>query len=325
MYGKIFSQIYDGSLYGRWEALVTFQQMIVLAGSDGILDMTQEALAARTSIPLDIIERGIAHLEEDDPRSRTPDEDGRRIVRLDFRRDWGWQITNHAHYRAMRTAEERREYFREHKRKSRAAAVDGLSTSVHKSPQSPPIAVRSKQEAEAELLDNDNNGANPSKSGNVEKSPPIVEKFAAEDREVIEAVRRSVRIPAAFDGAVRGLIEGSGGPAFPAAVVGRAIAEMAAAGVPFRPASLRAFCRRLVDDAASEAADGAAGAGNGARRGGKGVPAASDQWGRVVARLAAKDAAEAAERAARRARGEAEEAVPDYSEFEVDANAEGGR
>ena len=132
---------------------------------------------------------------------------------------------------------------------------------------------------------------------------------------MIDAVRRSVRIPAAFDGAVRGLIEGSGGPAFPVAIVGRAIAEMAAAGVPFRPASLRAFCRRLVDDAAAEATDGAE---NGARRGGKGVPAASDQWGRVVARLAAKDAAEAAERAARRERGEPEIPDPDFSEFETE-------
>lgn len=150
MYGKIFASMFKGSLYGQWEAIVTFTCMIVLADQHGEVDMTPGALAAQTSIPLDIIKRGIAALEQPDPKSRTPDEDGRRIVRVSETRDWGWVITNHAHYRAMRSAEERREYFKQHKRKTRAqqkAESDAILST--EGPQCPPIAVSSKQNAKS--------------------------------------------------------------------------------------------------------------------------------------------------------------------------------
>jgi hypothetical protein len=151
MYGKIFSSMFKGSLYGSWEAIVTFTVMIVLADKEGEVDMTPQALAASTSIPLDIIQRGIALLEAPDTQSRTPDEDGRRIVRVSDSRDWGWRITNYAHYRAIRTAEERREYFKQHKRKKRAAKRKSPPVSTT-SPQSPPIAVGSIAEADAKVF-----------------------------------------------------------------------------------------------------------------------------------------------------------------------------
>jgi hypothetical protein len=115
MYGKVFASMYDGSLRTKspWEALVTFQQMIVLANKHGELDMTADALSFRTGIPLEIIKTGIAALEQPDPDSRTPGEDGRRIVLLDPEgRNWGWRIVNYPIYRDMRNAEERREYMR---------------------------------------------------------------------------------------------------------------------------------------------------------------------------------------------------------------------
>lgn len=121
MYAKIFSSIYDGTLgtAGPWEALITFMQMLVLSDRFGVVDMTPEAISRRTTIPLDIIKRGIEALEQPDEHSRRSDLDGRRITRLDEHRDWGWQIVNHAHYRAMRSTEERREYQRLYKREAR--------------------------------------------------------------------------------------------------------------------------------------------------------------------------------------------------------------
>ena len=129
MYGKIFASMYDGTLAtrGPWQALVTFQQMIVLAEADGTLDMTAEALSRRTTIPLDIITTGIAALERPDEQSRSDAEDGRRIVRLDPERPWGWRIVNHRHYRAIRTAEERREYMREYQRRKRKLVNHSLT------------------------------------------------------------------------------------------------------------------------------------------------------------------------------------------------------
>lgn len=123
MFAKLFSSMYDGTLAtkGPWEAVVTFQQLLILADRCGVVDMTAEAIARRTTIPLGIIEKGIKALESPDPDSRRPDEDGRRIVRLADHRAWGWQIVNFEHYRAIRNADERREYQRNLMRERRAA------------------------------------------------------------------------------------------------------------------------------------------------------------------------------------------------------------
>ena len=120
MYGKLFESIYDGTLVEDWRALVTFQQMIILCDQDGILDMTPSAISRRTGIPLEIIKDGVKILESNDDHSRTPDEKGRRIVRLDDHREWGWRIVNHKHYRDLRTANDKRTYMRNYMRKQRA-------------------------------------------------------------------------------------------------------------------------------------------------------------------------------------------------------------
>ena len=136
MYGKIFAQMYEGTLGSRgpWEALVTFQQLIVLANRHGEVDMTADAISRRTTIPLDIIEKGLVALSQPDPDSRTPDEDGKRIVLLDARRAWGWRLVNYDKYRKIRNEEERREYQRKwvaDKRKAgRPIVVDAMSTPV---------------------------------------------------------------------------------------------------------------------------------------------------------------------------------------------------
>lgn len=114
MYAKVFAQIYDGTLCtkGPWQALVTFQQLLVLADQDGNVDMTASAISRRTTIPLDIISLGIEELLKADPESRTPTEDGKRILPLCEGRTWGWTIVNYKHYRALKREEERREYHR---------------------------------------------------------------------------------------------------------------------------------------------------------------------------------------------------------------------
>jgi len=119
MYGKLFESIYDGTLVEDWEALITFQQMIILCDSDGVLDMTASAIARRTGIPIKHIKHGISVLESPDPESRSPNSKGKRIIRLNDHREWGWTIVNHKHYRDLRTADDRREYMRKYMRDKR--------------------------------------------------------------------------------------------------------------------------------------------------------------------------------------------------------------
>lgn len=109
MYGKIFDSIYEGTLYGHWQAIVTLQQMIVLCDSQGVVDMTPQAMSARTSIPLEIITEGLKILAEPDPYSRTPGEDGKRIILLDAHRPWGWIIVNHRKYQQLKSRKDKLE------------------------------------------------------------------------------------------------------------------------------------------------------------------------------------------------------------------------
>ena len=130
MYTKVFRSIYDGTLADNWQAMVTFQQMLILADSQGVVDMTPSAMARITGIPLEILAAGISVLEAPDAGSRTPEMEGRRIARLDAHRDWGWFLVNFAKYRAMQTREEKNEADRERMRSKRAAERSNVSQGV---------------------------------------------------------------------------------------------------------------------------------------------------------------------------------------------------
>ena len=120
MYGKVFESMYDGTLSADWKAMVTFQQFIVLADSQGVVDYTPPALSRRTGIPLDILEHGIEKLQQPDKYSRSPEMDGQRIELIDDHRPWGWHIVNYEHYKRLASREDKREKDRkrmENKRK----------------------------------------------------------------------------------------------------------------------------------------------------------------------------------------------------------------
>lgn len=121
MFAKVFSQIFDSSISVNYQTRHVFMDMLVLADSDGVVDMTLDAIARRTNVPLETVTAAISDLSEADKDSRTPDEDGRRIIPIDQRRSWGWQIVNYAHYRSIRDEEARREYWRDYKRSEREA------------------------------------------------------------------------------------------------------------------------------------------------------------------------------------------------------------
>jgi len=130
MFAKIFEQIYDSSIADDWQTRVVFQDLLILADSDGVVDKTHESIAARTRIPIALIKKAIDKLEQPDPRSRTPEEEGRRIIRIDPHRDWGWQIVNYKLYRDMRKQFDRKAYMRRYMRGKREAENSLDKTSV---------------------------------------------------------------------------------------------------------------------------------------------------------------------------------------------------
>lgn len=121
MFAKIFAQIFDSSIANDCRARHVFMDLLVLADSDGVVDMTLDALARRTNVPIDEVRQAIVQLSAPDAGTRTQEEEGRRIMPIDEHRDWGWQVVNYQHYREIRDEESRREYFRQYRKKEREA------------------------------------------------------------------------------------------------------------------------------------------------------------------------------------------------------------
>ena len=102
---------------------VTFKVWIALlaaAGADGMARVAPTYLAAVCHLPTEDVRRALNTLTAPDPDSRTPDNAGRRIERV----DGGWQLLNYAKYRRQGSVEAVREYERERKRRQREDVPD---------------------------------------------------------------------------------------------------------------------------------------------------------------------------------------------------------
>lgn len=153
MYAKLFRSIYEGTLADHWQALVTFQQMLILATADGHVDMTASAISRTTGIPLEVITAGIAKLEQPEPSSRTDEHEGRRIARLDQHREWGWFVVNHRKYQTLVSKADKREADRQRQAQRR----DELRQAATGSDKSQIVAGSSAPSQEVAYRDRDRN------------------------------------------------------------------------------------------------------------------------------------------------------------------------
>jgi hypothetical protein len=125
-YTPAFDTIYTGTLYGKWPTAAVWASLLPLIDAKGEINHSPEAIAGMTGWPLELLLEGLRALEQPDPRSRSKAEDGRRLVRLDPERDWGWRVVNVSLYRAKaaglnqvadgRNAQKVRRYKERHRR-----------------------------------------------------------------------------------------------------------------------------------------------------------------------------------------------------------------
>lgn len=109
MYVKLFTSIYQGTLRGKSNCLLVFTNLLAHADAYGIVDVHPRAIAEEVGLTVEQVRTALVELESPDPESRSPEEDGRRIVLTDEHRAWGWRIVNYVKYRSIRSEEERRE------------------------------------------------------------------------------------------------------------------------------------------------------------------------------------------------------------------------
>lgn len=109
MYCKLFASLYQGTLRGRSNEILVFTNLLAHAGRDGTVDKHFRAIAEETGLTIDEVREAVTVLEAPDAESRSPDENGARIIRMDEHRVWGWRIVNYGKYRAIRSEEDRAE------------------------------------------------------------------------------------------------------------------------------------------------------------------------------------------------------------------------
>jgi len=119
MFGKVFASLWEGSLYGKSDEQLVFVYLLAHATDQGAVDVFHNKIASDTGMSVERVTAALLQLEGPDEMSRTPDQGGRRIVRLDEHRNWGWLIVNYAKYRQIKKAETLREQTRERVRRWR--------------------------------------------------------------------------------------------------------------------------------------------------------------------------------------------------------------
>lgn len=147
MYAKVFSSLFDGSMRGQPDLILVFVNMLTRCDSDGCVDRTPRAIADETGLPVERVKDAISMLESPDCESRTPDMDGRRIVRLSDERTWGWQIVNFRKYRGIRDEESRRRQNKEAQQRYKNKQDKPNSAKVS---QGKPEKAHTEAEAEAD-------------------------------------------------------------------------------------------------------------------------------------------------------------------------------
>ena len=150
MYGKLFASLYQGTLRGCADEILVFTNLIAHADPTGLVDKHWRAISEECGIDVDRVKAAIARLEAPDPESRSPEENGRRLMPIDEHRAWGWRIVNHAKYRAIRDEEDRRRQNREAQERWR----NRHKQSKPRKPKSAESESESESDAEASRHDN---------------------------------------------------------------------------------------------------------------------------------------------------------------------------
>jgi hypothetical protein len=127
-YTKLFNQILDSTIWQESnETRILWITMMAMADRNGEIMASIPGLAKRAGITIEDTVTGLEILMSPDPYSRTSDYEGRRIKEI----DGGWQMLNHAKYKAKLSLEERREYNRQKQAEWRKSKRQKVSNDVN--------------------------------------------------------------------------------------------------------------------------------------------------------------------------------------------------
>lgn len=124
--------------------------MLAHADQYGIVDKHHKAISEETGLSRQEVEKAILNLEAPDDDSRSPEHNGRRILRLDEHRTWGWKIVNYGKYRAIKSEDDRREQNRNAQEKWRNKSKQPSALVSTRKPPSASVSRDKPPSAQAE-------------------------------------------------------------------------------------------------------------------------------------------------------------------------------
>jgi hypothetical protein len=125
-YTKLFSSIVTSTIWTEDDKTrIVWITMLAIANKHGEVQASIPGLARVSGVSVEAAEAAINRFLAPDQYSRTPDDEGRRIEKI----EGGWQLLNHAKYRAMASKDEaiqsNAERQRRHRQKKARNAVIG--------------------------------------------------------------------------------------------------------------------------------------------------------------------------------------------------------
>lgn len=116
-YVKVWASILSSSIWSEDKATrIVWITFLVMADRQGFVGASVDGIARMANVSVEEAEAAIEVLESPDPRSRSKEDDGRRIVPVER----GWHVINHSYFRDLVDKETQREYERARKATYRA-------------------------------------------------------------------------------------------------------------------------------------------------------------------------------------------------------------
>src|SRR5581483_8590300 len=117
MFGKHFQSTYTGSMFGAGPVVFATWGWIIAHTVKGRVEINPVMLAPTLGTAVESIESALQYLCAPDPRSRSKEHEGRRLIREG---QFQYLVPTHEKYQLILNNDDRREYFRQKKAESRA-------------------------------------------------------------------------------------------------------------------------------------------------------------------------------------------------------------
>lgn len=127
-YTKLFNSLLTSTIWAEDDKTrIVWVTMLAMADQHGEVHSTVPGLSRIAGVPIPDVEKALAKFMSPDQYSRTKDHEGRRIAEI----EGGWELLNHAKYRALASREDSKTKAADRQRRKRERDASRNVTQCH--------------------------------------------------------------------------------------------------------------------------------------------------------------------------------------------------